>query len=73
MSTLSDRQAGLRRNPIDEHGVVEANSKKALRNSMERKIERIYLDSQELGWSYNGFVTSVLEVLTVLHHRNQKR
>ena len=41
--------------------------------SMEKKLERIQLDSKRLGWSYNDFVVHVLEILTVLHHRNEVR
>jgi hypothetical protein len=39
--------------------------------SMEKKIEKLWLDSDRQGWSYNRFVSSVMEVLTVLHHRNK--
>jgi hypothetical protein len=43
------------------------------RGMIEKKLERYYHESEELGWSYDAFVASVLEILTVLHHRNQKR
>lgn len=39
--------------------------------SMEKKIERIWHESQSLGWSFNFFSIRVLEVLIILHHRNK--
>jgi hypothetical protein len=41
-----------------------------LKISIEKKIENIWLESQELGWSYNEFVSHLLEVLVVLNHRS---
>ncbi len=40
-----------------------------LKLSIEKKIENIWLESKELGWSYNDFVSHLLEVLVVLNHR----
>jgi hypothetical protein len=37
---------------------------------MEKKIEHLWLDSERRGWQFNEFAVVVLEVLTVLHHRN---
>jgi hypothetical protein len=39
--------------------------------SMEKKIEKLWLESDQQGWSYGRFVSTVMEVLTVLHHRNK--
>jgi len=39
--------------------------------SMEKKIERLWQESDRQGWSYSQFVAVVMEVLTVLHHRNK--
>jgi hypothetical protein len=39
--------------------------------SVERKIERLWLQSKPLGWNYNDFVVHVLGVLVVLNHRNK--
>jgi len=39
--------------------------------SMEKKIERLWRESERLGWSYSQFVSVLMEVLTVLHHRNK--
>jgi hypothetical protein len=39
--------------------------------SMEKKIERIWHESRNLGWSFNAFSVGVLEVLIILHHRNK--
>jgi hypothetical protein len=39
--------------------------------SMEKKIERLWQESDRQGWSYSQFVTVVMEVLTVLHHRKR--
>ncbi len=38
--------------------------------SMEKKIEHLWLESQDRGWRYNDFIVVVLEVLAVLRHRN---
>jgi hypothetical protein len=40
-----------------------------LKMSIEKKIENIWLESKELGWSYNDFIAHLLEVLVVLNHR----
>jgi hypothetical protein len=40
-----------------------------LRTSIEKKIENIWLESEELGWSYNDFVSHLLEILIVLNYR----
>lgn len=47
--------------------VVPRGSK--LKTSIEKKIENIWHESQEAGWSYNEFVAHMLEVLIVLNHR----
>jgi hypothetical protein len=39
--------------------------------SMEKKIERLWHESERHGWNFNKFVSSVLEVITVLHHRKK--
>jgi hypothetical protein len=39
--------------------------------SMEKKIERLWHESERHGWNFSKFVTVVLEVLTVLHHRKK--
>lgn len=43
------------------------------RGTIEKKLERFFRESEELGWSYETYVASVLEILTVLHHRNKRR
>ena len=40
-----------------------------LKMSIEKKIENIWLESKDLGWSYNDFISHLLEVLVVLNHR----
>jgi len=40
-----------------------------LKLSIEKKIENIWLESKDLGWSYNDFIAHLLEVLVVLNHR----
>jgi hypothetical protein len=40
-----------------------------IKMSIEKKIENIWLESKELGWSYNDFISHLLEVLVVLNHR----
>ena len=39
--------------------------------SMEKKIEHLWLESKERGWDFKDFIVVVMEVLTVLHHRNE--
>ncbi len=39
--------------------------------STEKKIERLWFQSKQLGWNYNDFVVRLLEVLVVLSHRNK--
>jgi hypothetical protein len=39
--------------------------------SIEKKIERLWQESEKQGWKFNQFVTAALEVLTILHHRNK--
>ena len=41
-----------------------------IKMSIEKKIEHIWLESKEQGWSYNEFVAYLLEVLVVLNHRS---
>jgi hypothetical protein len=41
-----------------------------LKASMEKKIERILLNSKKLGWSHDDFVSYLLEVMIVLQKRN---
>ncbi len=40
-----------------------------LKISIEKKIENVWLEWRELGWTYNEFVAHLLEVLVVLNHR----
>lgn len=39
--------------------------------SMEKKIEKLWQESEQQGWNYSQFVSVVMEVLTVLHHRKK--
>jgi len=39
--------------------------------SFDRKIERLWLQSKTLGWSYNEFAVHLLEVLMILRHRDR--
>ena len=41
--------------------------------SMEKKIERLWQESEKQGWKFSQFVTAAIEVLTILHHRNKLR
>ncbi len=41
--------------------------------SVEKKIEHLWLESEARGWNFNDFVVVLMEVLTVLHHRNKLR
>jgi hypothetical protein len=37
---------------------------------LERRVERLWLQSRSLGWSYPDFVAHLTEVLIVLRHRS---
>ena len=39
--------------------------------SIERKLERLWEESEKSGWKFSQFVTAAIEVLTVLDHRNK--
>ncbi len=41
-----------------------------LKMSIEKKIENIWLESQQLGWDYNDFVSHLIEVVIVLNYRS---
>jgi hypothetical protein len=59
-------------NAVKSHLSTEKAGKGAKFNSsMERKIERLWLQSKPLGWNYSDFVVHVLGVLVVLSHRNK--
>jgi hypothetical protein len=38
--------------------------------TVEKKIERLWLDAKQLDWDYQSFVVFILEVLTIMHYRN---
>jgi hypothetical protein len=38
--------------------------------SFERQIERLWLQSRQLGWSYSDFTIHLLEVLLIRRHRD---
>ena len=40
------------------------------RISIEKKIENIWLESEQLGWSYSDFVFHLMEILIVLNYRS---
>ena len=40
------------------------------RISIEKKIESIWLESEQLGWSYGDFVFHLMEILIVLNYRS---
>jgi hypothetical protein len=72
MSKISHRQAALVEPSSIKYG-ADSRSIIQHRGIIERKMERFFHESEDLGWSYDVFVASVLEILTVLHHRNQLR
>ncbi len=43
-----------------------------LKMSIEKKIENIWLESEQLGWSYNDFVSHLIEVLIILNYRTSQ-
>jgi hypothetical protein len=40
-----------------------------LKTSIEKKIENIWLESEQLGWTYSDFVSHLIEILIVLNYR----
>ncbi len=71
MSMLEPQSSLNQSSAINECGGVKIDSR--FKGVLERKIEGIFDEAQELGWNYNSFVASVLEVLSVLHYRNKLR
>jgi hypothetical protein len=45
-------------------------SRARFNSTIERKIENIWSESKQLGWSYSKFVTRILEVLIILQFRD---
>jgi len=39
---------------------------------LERRVERLWLQSRSLGWSYSDFVNHLTAVLLVLRHRSRR-
>jgi hypothetical protein len=37
--------------------------------SVEKKIEKLWLDARGLGWDFRTFVVFILEILTIMHYR----
>ena len=58
--------ASFEENIIEEHAI-----KPKFAITAEKKIERLWLDSNRLGWTYNDFVTHMLEVLVVVKQRDK--
>jgi hypothetical protein len=44
-----------------------------LSSSIEKKIERLFSQSESLGWSYHDFSIYLFEVLMVLQQRNRMK
>ena len=40
-----------------------------LKMSIEKKIENIWLEFEQLGWTYSDFVSYLIEILIVLNYR----
>jgi hypothetical protein len=72
MSGLLVQQRSVVRSPLAEPR-REPRSVVKHRGMIEKKLERFFRESEEMGWDYDNFVSSVLEILTVLHHRNKRR
>jgi hypothetical protein len=72
MSSLAVRQSSVAHSSLAKPDVAPRAGVKH-RGMIERKLERLFLESADLGWDYDNFVSSVLEILTVLHHRNKRR
>jgi hypothetical protein len=52
----------------EEKGSVSP--KRKFNITVEKKIERLWLDARQLDWDYQSFVVFILEVLTIMHYRN---
>jgi hypothetical protein len=72
MSSLLVQQDSVVRSPLTKYR-QEPMAIAKHRGMIERKLERFFRESEELGWNYDNYVASVLEILTVLHHRNKRR
>lgn len=61
-------------NPMAPHvhlSQEKTGNRSKFNTSMERQIERLWIESNKLDWNFNDFVVDVLGVLVVLNHRNK--
>ncbi len=72
MSSLLVQQHSVVRGPLAKSR-PETRAVAKHRGMIEKKLERLFRELEELGLNYDNYVASVLEILTVLHHRNQRR
>jgi hypothetical protein len=65
-------QSSNNNNPVNKKS-KRVKMENRFKGVLERKIEGIFEEAQELGWNYTRFVSSVLEILVILRHRNKLR
>lgn len=50
-------------------GENSTNSGRKFNISVEKKLEKLWLDAKDLGWNFQEFVVFILEILTIMHYR----
>ena len=71
--TKSQYQAALVGSALFEENILCGKNalKPKFTITAEKKIERLWLVSKRLGWSYSDFATHMLEVLIILKQRDK--
>ena len=72
MSMPGGLQSSNNSNPVNKKS-KRTRMESRFKGVLERKIEGIFEEAQELGWNYTRFVSSVLEILIILRQRNKLR
>jgi hypothetical protein len=66
-NNLKDTNLSVQKHPFEEENGV--NHGRKFNISVEKKIEKLWLDAKDLGWSFQEFVVFILEILTIMHYR----
>ncbi len=70
--SMLEPQSSLNAEPASKEW-MEVKNDRRFKCVLERKIERIFDEAQEIGWNYDCFAVSVLEALLIIHYRNKLR
>ncbi len=56
---------------FDRPAPKKSGSGSKFKTSMERRVEQLWCEARELGWTYSQFVSVLLEVLVVVPQRDR--